>query len=178
MRLLPCVALLLFVTALSAADSTSLFNGKDFTGWKTKPTKKDATAESLEGKTEAYKGRFKIEEGALVIDAKVKGDAWIESATPIEGDATIRFEFNPGPTCNNDTMFRGIKFDLKKQDIKNLKDNEWNAFEIIVKGDKAEYKCNGESIKTLSTKETKSGFALRAEFGTIKVRKIEVARAP
>ena len=175
MRTLPCLALFVLVTAVCAAEP--VFNGKDLTGWKHKASKKSTDTPALDGKTEAFKGRFKVVDGAIVIDGVVKGDAWIETVAPIEGDVTVRVEFNPGPTCNNDTQFRGIKFDLKKADIKNLKDNDWNTLEIVVKGDKAEYRCNGESIKTLTAKEGKSPFALRAESGTIKVRKIEVEKS-
>lgn len=173
MRYLSCILLAACVAVAVAADSSVLFNGKDFSGWKTKASAK-AASEPLDGKAEAFKGRFKAADGAIVVDAKVKGDAWIETVKEYEGDVTVHLEFNPGPGCNNDTQFRGIKFDLKKQDIKNLKEGDWNTFEIVVTGNKAEYKCNGETIKTLDTKAPKSTFALRAEAGPIQVRKLEV----
>src|SRR5262249_22064150 len=46
---------------------TLLFNGKNLDGWKEASGKK----ESLEGKTEAYKGRFKVVDGVLVYDPAV-----------------------------------------------------------------------------------------------------------
>ena len=45
---------------------TLLFNGKDLTGWNT------TKGESLDGKTEAYAGRFKVAGGILTLDPSVK----------------------------------------------------------------------------------------------------------
>src|SRR5881396_2092461 len=53
-----------------------LFNGKNLDGWKEASGKK----ESLEGKTDAYQGRFKVEDGKLVFDPAVKGDLYIETS--------------------------------------------------------------------------------------------------
>src|SRR4051812_25504930 len=80
---------------------TPLFNGKNLDGWKTK------AGESLEGKTEAYKGRFKVFDNKLIIDPKVRGDVRIVTAKPMSGDVHIKFDYRPGPGCNNDLFFRG-----------------------------------------------------------------------
>src|SRR5436853_73055 len=114
MRTILCGLILATTVAGGAAqgdgDFKPIFNGKDLTGWETK-TK---TPESLDGKTEAYKGRFKVADGMLTIDPKVKGDVWIQTASdlPKGKDVHIRIEFKPGKGCNNDTFFRGNKFDI------------------------------------------------------------------
>ncbi len=95
---------------------TPLFNGKNLDGWKTK-----SGGELLDGKTEAYKGRFKVRSGLLVIDPKVKGDVTIDTVKKFK-DVHIKFEFLPGPRCNNDLFIRGLKFDLVKGNVKNLKE--------------------------------------------------------
>src|SRR5205085_10380603 len=77
---------------------TLLFNGKNLDGWKEASGKK----ESLEGKTEAYNGRFKVVEGKLVYDPAVKGDLYIETTKEFGKDVIIKFDFKPGPKCNND----------------------------------------------------------------------------
>jgi len=173
-RLLAIVALLV-IPSLAAADDfkledgfTLLFNGKDLTGWKTK------TGESLDGKTEGYGGRFKAADGVLTIDPKVKGDVTINSAKEFAKDVHIKFEFLPGEGCNNDLFLRGLKFDLKKPDVKNMKEGEWNTFEIVIAGEKAEFKCNGETIKTQAVKGKGSPLGLRAEFGPMQVRRLRV----
>src|SRR4051812_11147069 len=82
------------------AEAGPLFNGKDLSGWIVQPKKGDA--EVLEGKTEAAKGRFKVVDGTIVVDAKVKGDITMSTVKEIAGDAHITFELLPGPGCNND----------------------------------------------------------------------------
>lgn len=145
---------------------TLLFNGKDLTGWKT------TKGESLDGKTDAYGKRFTIKDGILTIDPSVKGDVRIVTKKEFAGDVHIKFDFKPDAKCNNDLFLHGLKFDLKTPDVKNLKVDEWNSFELILKGDKAEFKNNGESIKTQAVKGKGSVFEIRAEFGGVQVRRL------
>lgn len=147
------------------AGFTALFNGKDLTGWKV------AKGESLEGKTEVKNNRFQVADGTLVIDGKTKGNLVIESVKEFDRDVQIRFEFLPDEKCNNDLYFRGNKFDIKKGDVKNLKPGEWHLFEIVVKGDAVEFKCNGETQRTGKVKAA-SPLGIRAEFGAITFRKM------
>ncbi|NBR06618.1 MAG: DUF1080 domain-containing protein [Planctomycetes bacterium] len=152
------------------ADSgfTLLFNGKDFSGWKM-----NKTNESLEGKVDAGKMRFIIKDGNLVIDPKVKGDLTINTAQDFEKDVHIKFEYKPDTKCNNDLFLRGMKFDIKKGDVKNIKFDDWNSFEIILKSDSAEFKNNGELQKTLKAKPGKTPFGIRAENGGIEFKNLQ-----
>jgi hypothetical protein len=165
----------LLTTALAAdepkpdASYELLFNGKDLTGWKQKGSK-----DSLAGKTEAFGGRFKVKDGELVIDPSVKGDVRIESEREFAKDFIIKFEFKPDAQCNNDLFIRGQKFDLSKQNVKNMKDDEWNTIVITMKGGKIEFKVNGESSRAATTKNEKSTFEIRAEFGAIQIRKFQI----
>jgi hypothetical protein len=143
-----------------------IFNGKNLDGWKTKK------GESLDGKTESPEGRFKVVEGTLLLDVKVKGDVVIQTAREFAGNVHLKFEFLPGKGCNNDLFFRGVKFDIKPKDVQNLEEGQWHEFEIIVVGDKAEFKCNGMTQRTAPTKADKSPFGLRAEFGPITYRNL------
>jgi hypothetical protein len=181
-------ALLLFATlalvplsARSADDFkletgfTLLFNGKNLDGWKEASQKK----EPLEGKTEAYKGRFKVVEGKLVYDPKVKGDLYIETTKEFAKDVHIKFDFKPGPECNNDLFLRGTKFDIipGNKENKNVKEGEWYTFEIILAGDMLEHKINGETARTTKLGEKNkpaTPFKLRAEFGALEVKNIRV----
>jgi hypothetical protein len=179
MRLLSCglvLSCLVLAPAFSVAEEfkpepgfTMLFNGKDMTGWK-----EEKSGDSLDGKAEAYKGRFTIKDGVVTIDPSVKGDVKIMTAREFAGDFQIRFEFKPDAKCNNDLFIRGQKFDLLKGNVKNIKQDEWNQFEIIVKGDKIEFKNNGEVQRTATLKMDSSNFKVRAEFGGVQIRHMRV----
>lgn len=177
MRVLCCGLLLAAIVGLTTATPgvgaddpkteegfTPLFNGKDLTGWKMKKG-----GASLDAKTEAANNRFKVADGILVIDPAVKGDVTIESAKTFEKDVHLKFEFLPDAKCNNDLFLRGIKFDIKKPDVK-FKEGEWQLFEIVLKGDKAEFKLNGETIKTVAAKPGATPLGVRAEIGAIQIR--------
>jgi hypothetical protein len=146
---------------------TLLFNGKDLTGWKEK-----SGGDSLAGKTEAYRGRFTVKDGILVIDPKVKGDVRIVTVGEFAGDVHIKFDYKPGPGCNNDLFLRGQKFDIKKPDVKNLKEGEWNHFEIIIKDNRIEFLNNGQVQRKGTVKSNRTALEVRAEFGPIQFRRI------
>jgi hypothetical protein len=171
MRLLSCAFILALLGPAFADDTdfTTLFNGKDLTGWKQKGSK-----ETLAGKTEAFKGRFVVKDGELVIDPSVRGDVRIETEREFAKDFIIRFEFKPDAKCNNDLFIRGQKFDLSKANVKTMKEGEWNPVEITMSAGKIEFKVNGETIRSVATKSQKSPFEIRAEFGAMQVRKFEV----
>jgi nitrite reductase/ring-hydroxylating ferredoxin subunit len=177
--ILTIVGLMAVTTESKSADEfklesgfTLLFNGKNLDGWKEASMKK----ESLEGKTEAYKGRFKVTDGVLVYDPSVKGDLYIETTKEFAKDVHIKFDFKPGPKCNNDLFLRGTKFDIVpgNKENKNVKEGEWYAFEIIVKGDEIVHKINGETMRTSKAKPPATPFKLRAEFGSIEIKNIRV----
>lgn len=181
MRLLSCITLALGVGFASAAEYRTqtddgfkpLFNGKDLSGW----IPKGAKGEPLEGKTEAFGGRFKVADGVITIDPKVKGDVRIMTVKEFAKDATIRLDYKPAEDCNNDLFFRGQKYDLSKANVKNIKFGDWNTIEIAVIGDKVEIKSNGETVKTAVTKVEKSPLEIRAEFGSVQIKNIRVKSA-
>lgn len=169
MRCLYSLSLIAICTTpfLAAQDtgSTLLFNGKNLDGWKTK------AGDSLDGKTEAYKGRFKVVDGKLVIDPAVKGDVVIVTAKELPANVHISFECRPGDKCNNDLFFRGNKFDIKKG-LKGLKEGEWNKLDIVAQGNDVEFRVNGQAAKAAKNKGAGNHLGIRAEFGHIEIRNI------
>lgn len=145
--------------------------GKSLDGWKEKKG-----GASLDGRTEAYKGRFKLADGVLTIDPKVKGDVRIETATAPKGDLHIKFEFRPGKGCNNDLFLRGQKFDINPtgKEGKTIKLDEWNTFDIVIKGTDVEFRINGETARRGKTKSAASPFEIRAEFGPMDLRRLRI----
>jgi hypothetical protein len=180
MHRLSVLLLVAFAAPLAADDAEKgfvpLFNGKDLTGWRTKAAK-DKPSQPLDGKAEAFGGRFKVKDGELVIDPAVKGDVIIETAKEIGGNVVIKFEFFPDAKCNNDLFFRGQKFDLSKQNVKNIKEGVWNPVVITVKDTKIEFDVNGEVLRSAKS-NAKSTFGIRAEFGAVRVRNMRIKEGP
>ena len=179
MLLVGVVALMLPIARVSAAEAADeagfapIFNGKNLDGWQTAKT---SAPEPLEGKTEAFGGRFKVTDGTLVYDPAVKGNLYIETVREFAKDVHIRLEFNPGAKCNNDFFLRGTKFDIipGTKETKDVKEGEWQTLEIIVQGDKVEHRINGQVVRTSKAAAAASRFMLRAEFGAIQIRNIRV----
>ena len=180
-----CAALLLCATSamVVAADEFKLepgykllFNGKNLDGWQTKAAGKDGKPMPLDGKTDAFGGRFVVKDGELVIDPAVKGDRYIETVQPLGGDFTLRFDFKPDEKCNNDLLFRGTKFDINPtaKNLKGIKVNEWNTMEIVVKDGSVEYRINGEKVDAKKTTVDKGPFVVRAEFGGVAIKNVRV----
>lgn len=149
-----------------------LFNGKNLDGWREKKAK-----DTLEGKSEAFKGRFKAADGILTYDPKPGGDRYIETIKEFAKDAHFKFDFKPGPKCNNDVLFRGTKFDLipgKKGELDNVKEGEWHTFDLVASGDKIEHQIDGKTVRTTKAAAKASTFILRAEIGAMQVKNIRV----
>ena len=149
-----------------------LFNGKNLDGWKEASGRKEA----LDGKTDAYGGRFKVVEDRLVIDPSVKGDLHLETAQSFGKDVHLKFEVKAGPKCNNDLFLRGTKFDIVPGNKENrtVKEGEWVAFEIVVTGDRIEHKIGGETVRTTTLKSDAPAtpFRIRAELGELEIRNL------
>jgi hypothetical protein len=181
MRLLSIAAFVLAAGLVAAADDFQLepgfkllFNGKNLDGWRTKAAGKDK-AMPLDGKTDAFGGRYAVKDGEMVIDYKVKGDRYIETVREFAGDFTIRMDFKPGEGCNNDILLIGTKFDLRageKGGLKGVKVGEWSKLEIVAKGGSVDFIVNGEKLATQKTKGEKGPLTIRAEFEPIAIKNI------
>jgi hypothetical protein len=154
------------------AGFTLLFNGKNLDGWREASGKK----QPLDGNTEAYNGRFKVAQGKLVYDPAVKGDLYIETTREFGKDVHIKFDFKPGPTCNNDLFLRGTKFDIipGNPENKKVKEGEWYTFEIVITRTRIEHKINGETVGTSRATDKATPFKLRAEFGALEIKNLRV----
>jgi hypothetical protein len=168
-RLLHCFAalgLLAFAAAgtLSRAQDgkveegfTSLFNGKDFSGWMYKPTPK----ESLEGKTETADGRFSVENGVIIAHEKDKGGKGgikdLFTTRDFAKDFILKLEFRAAPKADSGVYIRGPQLQVRDYPTvgpykpKSFRKGDWNDLEIIVRAKVLVTKVNG---KTLTDKDS------------------------
>lgn len=174
--------LILAGTASRAADEfkveegyTSLFNGKDLTGWR-------LGKEMLDGKTETANKRFSVVDGAIVIDGKGGGDLY--TTREFKKDFHLKLEFRAAPKADSGVFIRGTQLQVRDYPRagpykpKGFKDNDWNELDITVKGAAAECKCNGELLVKDFKVPAAGGIGLQAESGKFEYRRIRVKELP
>ena len=159
----------------------AIFNGKDLTGWRV------GTAD-LAGKTASDDGRFAVKDGVLVITGsndkplKIKT---IDTLASYDGDFTLRLEFRASRDANSGLHLRDKAFahQLQIRDyprvgpyktLKNYRDGDWNAIEVVVTGTKARCTCNGELLEAALEIPEKGPLALQSEINLLEYRNIRI----
>jgi hypothetical protein len=150
---------------------TSLFNGKDLTGWVYKAMPK----ESLEGKTETSDKRFQVMDGIIVVN-EGKGIKDLYTIKQFPGEFHLKLEFRAAPRADSGLYIRGPQLQVRDYPTvgpykpKSFKAGDWNeldvtltkdvlfttvngknltdtdALEVTVKNGKAEAKLNGKEV--------------------------------
>lgn len=138
---------------------TSLFNGKDLTGWEygPVPVTKKPIIEKLDGKTATKDGVFEVHNGLIV--ASGKRIMALYTAKEFNKDFIFKVEFRSSaekPKDNSGIYIRGPQLQLDAvteggltgvfRKLTKFKVGDWNEIEITVKGTEAMCKCNGEMI--------------------------------
>lgn len=188
----------LFGTLVAAADFkieegfVSLFNGKDLTGWKygDVPPKMRPPTEVLDGKTESSDKRFEAKDGFIVANIGKGPNMAIYTAKDFDKDFQLKLEFRASAENkkNNSGVFiRGPQLQLDAvteggltgvfKNLKMFKPGDWNEIEIMVKGNVATCKCNGESLRDMKVPSTGT-IGLQAEIGKFEFRRIRVKELP
>jgi arylformamidase len=175
-----------FLLAGARADEPGfvpLFNGKDLTGWRISGT-------NMTGKTASDDGRFEVKDGVLVITGSKETPLKIKEIDTVEsfdGDFTLRFEFRASRDANSGLHLRdkALSHQLQIRDyrrvgpykaLKNFKDMDWNAIEVVVTGTKARCTCNGEILEAALVIPEKGPLALQSEINVLEYRNIRVRR--
>ncbi len=178
---------LMVVTPLALAgggDETgfvAIFNGKDLTGWRVGQA-------DLAGKTASDDGRFAVKDGVIVVSGstdkplKIKT---IDTVNSYDRDFTLRLEFRASRDANSGLHLRDKAFahQLQVRDypragpykaLKNYRDGDWNAIEIVVTGTKARCTCNGEVLEAALDLPEKGPLALQSEINQLEYRNIRI----
>ena len=161
-----------------------IFNGKDLTGWRLGKT-------DLAGKTASDDGRFAVKDGVLVITGSKDTPpkmAEIDTVESYDGDFTLRLEFRASRNANSGLHLRDKAFahQLQIRDyprvgpyktLKDYKDGDWNAIEVVVTGTKARCTCNSDILEAALEVPEKGPLALQSEINVIEYRNIRIKKA-
>ncbi len=177
------VVAMLFIT-IGRADEPGfrpLFNGNDLTGWRQGKT-------DLAGKMTSEDGRFAVKDGILVISGskeKPPKMTEIDTVRSYDGNFTLRLEFRASRDANSGLHLRDKAFahQLQIRDyprvgpykmLKDYRDVDWNAIEVVVAGTKARCTCNGELLEAALEIPRSGPLSLQSETNTIEYRNIRI----
>ncbi len=122
---------------------TSLFNGKDLTGWR-------LGKEVLNGQTETKNKKWHVTNGAIVIDGGGGGD--IYTVQDFTKNYNLRLEFRAAPKADSGVYVRGVQLQVRDYPIAgpykkvNFNDGGWNLLDITVKGPVYTTTVNGKAV--------------------------------
>ncbi len=170
---------------------TSLFNGKDLTGWR-------YDNDRLDGKTASTDRRFVARDGVLVITGAAAGQpatTAIDTVAEFNRDFVLRLEFRAAPNANSGIHLRDHEFKHQLQvrdypragpykSLVHYKDVDWNAIEVIVKADAsgqgatARCTCNGEVLEQNLALPLRGTIALQSETNVLEYRRIRIKELP
>jgi hypothetical protein len=149
--------------AILNAQSESLFNGKDLSGWKIYGTEKwyveDGllVCESGPDKEYGYLGtekQYKDFELTLEFKQGANGNSGVFFRSSIDGTRITGWQAEVAPPGNNtggiyESYGRGWLIQPDPELDKFLKFGDWNTMKVRVKGDKVETWLNGQKMITL-----------------------------
>ena len=136
---------------------TSLFNGKDLTGW----VYPNAKGKPLDGMTTTPDGRIEVKDGAIVMNEKDKdgkgGIKDLYTARQFGKSFTLRLQFRAALKADSGIYLRGPQMQLRDfprrgehKELKAFKNDDWNDLEITVRDNVVTTTVNG---KTLTAKD-------------------------
>jgi hypothetical protein len=155
---------------------TSLFNGKDLTGWRygKKP---------LEGQTTTPDKRFEVKDGIIIANVG-RGIKDLYTVENFPKDFHLKLQFRAAPRADSGVYIRGPQLQVRDYPTvgpyKKVKFNkgDWNDLDIIVRGKTAECRCNGEVIEKAFRVPANGGIGLQAETGKFEFRHVRVKMLP
>lgn len=184
--LLSAAALLLSLAAARADDFkpddgfTSLFNGKDLTGWHY------ADGPAFDGKTASSDGRYSVKDGLLIVNEvlprKVQ-QMWTLKEFP--KNFILKLEFRAAVNADSGIFLRKPQLQCRDylvagpyKELKKYKAQEWNTIEVVVKDNVAHCTCNGELLEDALKLPETGPIGLEGDRGQMDYRHIQIKELP
>ena len=179
----------------------SLFNGKDLTGWRFRPTppRKQPKAPNpnapvfvdtnedvkFDGKTKTDDGRYVAINGRLVVTTPAEGSR-IQQLWTVEEfgtDFILKLEFRATPNADSGVFIRQPQLQCRDfplagpyKELKNYKAQDWNELVVTVTGGKALATCNGEVLEAAMEVPASGPIGLEGDRGQMEYRRIRVKK--
>ena len=178
---------------------TSLFNGKDLTGWGFLPTPPRNPPKNprpnapvfavvketinFDGKTESNDGRYQAINGRLVVTTPTEGRRIQQLWTTAEfgKDFTLKLEFRATPNADSGVFIRKPQLQCRDYllagpytELKKYKPQDWNELVVTVKAGIAHATCNGELLTDNMQVPEVGPIGLEGDRGQMEYRRIRI----
>lgn len=183
---------------------TSLFNGRDLTGWGYRVTpeediksaegwrKSDPNAPpwpvvsapvAFDGKTASDDGRYRAVNGRLVVTLPPEGrkiqQLWTRAEFP--QDFVLKLEFRATPNADSGVFLRGRQLQCRDyalagpyKNLQQYRPQDWNELVVTVTGRTARCTCNGEVIEEAFEIPATGPIGLEGDRGQMEYRRIRI----
>jgi hypothetical protein len=160
----------------TSMEWTSLYNGKDLTGWSYK------TGKAFDGLKESSDARY-MAKGDTIIVKDGKGIRQLWTTTEYSGDMEIRVEFRADVNADSGFFVRGPQLQVRDylvagpyKMLKKYKPQEWNEIIVVIRENVAHCTCNGEILEENLKVPAKGGIGLEADHGILEYRNIRIKK--
>jgi lysophospholipase L1-like esterase len=159
------------------AGFTSLFNGKDLTGWTFKG------GQPFDGKVRSSDGRYYAINGRLVVTTPSEGSklAQLWTVREFPRDFTLRLEFRATPDADSGVFIREPQLQCRDyvlagpfKNLKQYRPQDWNELEVVVTGGTARCTCNGEVLDDAFKLPATGPIGLEGDRGQMEYRRLRV----
>jgi lysophospholipase L1-like esterase len=185
------------------AGFTSLFNGKDLTGWgfrvtppRKKPRKPRPNAPvfveikeaiSFDGKTRSNDQRYAAIHGKLVVTTPAEGRRIQQLWTTAEfgGNFILKLQFRATPNADSGVFIRKPQLQCRDyllagpyKDLKKYRPQEWNDLVVTVTNGIAHATCNGELLTDKMAVPASGPIGLEGDRGQVEYRHLQLKQLP
>ena len=169
------------------AGFTSLFNGKDLTGWCFR-TKTQEITDKFDGKTESTGGRYSAKDGIFSVNPpkdvpRLVAQVWTVQEFP--KNFTLKLEFRAAVNADSGIFLRKPQLQCRDylvagpyKDLKAYKAQDWNLIEVTVKDNVAHCVCNGEVLEEALKLPETGPIGLEGDRGLMEYRHIQLKELP
>ncbi|MFM1767932.1 MAG: hypothetical protein RJA22_461 [Verrucomicrobiota bacterium] len=155
---------------------TSLFNGRDLTGWGFRTNRFD-------GRTASPDGRYVAKNGRLIVTTPPEGrriqQLWTTRAFP--KDFTLKLEFRATPNADSGVFIRQPQLQCRDyplagpyKQLQGYKAQDWNEMVVVVKDGVAHCTCNGEVLEAALKVPPTGPIGLEGDRGQMEYRRLRL----
>jgi Domain of Unknown Function (DUF1080) len=196
------IALLAFTAATVHADDwtpepgfTSLFNGKDLSGWcfRAKTEKGAPTVGAVETKFDGQvasndDGRYSAKDGVLTVNfpkGKERLISQLYTTAEFGMDFVLKLEFRASANADSGVFVRKPQLQCRDyllagpyKELKSYKAQDWNVITVTVKDGVAHCDCNGEVLEAALKLPPTGPIGLEGDRGQMEYRRIQLKALP